>query len=69
VSSAPHDRNSQDITLPPFDPSTRTDASLLGWGETCNGMSTGGRWSVEEAEQHINYLELKAAILALKAFL
>ena len=35
----------------------------------CNGTSTGGRWSVEEAEQHINCLERKAAILALKAFL
>ena len=69
VSSTPHDRNSQDITTPPFDLSIRTDASLLGWGATCNGTSTGGRWSVEEAEQHINCLELKAAILALKAFL
>ena len=69
VSSAPHDRNSQDITPPPFDLSIRTDASLLGWGATCNGMTTGGRWSMEEAEQHINCLELKAAILALKAFL
>ena len=45
------------------------DASLLGWGATCNGTSTGGRCSMKEAEQHINCLELKAAILALKAFL
>ena len=69
VSSAPHDHNSQDITPPPYDLSIRTDASLLGWGATCNGRSTGGRWSMEEAAQHINCLELKAAILALKAFL
>ena len=69
VSSTPHDRNSQDITPPPFDLTIRTDESLLGWGATCNGTSTGGRWSMEEAEQHINCLELKAAILALKAFL
>ena len=69
VSSAPHDRNSQDISPPPFDLTIRTDASLRGWGATCNGTSTGGRWSVEEAGQHINCLELKAAILALKAFL
>lgn len=40
-----------------------------GWGATCKGRTTGGRWSVEEAEQHINCLELKAAILALKSFL
>ena len=69
VSSIPHDRNGQDTTPPPFDLTIRTDASLLGWGATCNGMSTGGRWNMEEAEQHINCLELKAAILALKAFL
>ena len=69
VSSTLHEHNSQDITPPPFDLTIRTDASLLGWGATCNGMSTGGRWSVEMAEQHINCLELKAAILALKAFL
>ena len=68
VSPTLHEHNSQD-TPPPFDLTIRTDASLLGWGATCNGMSTGGRWSVEEAEQHINCLELKAAILALKAFL
>ena len=69
VSPTLHEHNSQDITPPPFDLTIRTDASLLGWGATCNGTSTGGRWSVEEAEQHINCLELKAAILALKAFL
>ena len=69
VPSTPHDRNSQDITPPPFDLTIRTDASLLGWGTTCGGTSTGRPWSVEEAEQHINCLELMAAIQALKAFL
>ena len=69
VSPTLHEHNSQDITPPPFDLTIRTDASLLGWGATCNGTSTGGRWSVEEAEQHINCLELKAVILDLKAFL
>ena len=42
---------------------------LTGLGCNRNGTSTGERWSVEEAEQHINCVELKAAILALKAFL
>ena len=42
VSSAPHDHNCQDITPPPFDLSIRADASLLGWGVTCNAMSTRG---------------------------
>ena len=45
VSLTLHEHNSQDLTI-------RTDTSLLGWGATCNGTSTGGRWSVEEAEQH-----------------
>ena len=69
VSSAPHERNIQDITPPPSDlPSGPLHPC---WGATCNDMSTGGRWSMEEAEQHINFLELelKAAILVLQAFL
>ena len=45
-----------------------SDASSLGWGATCEGTKTGGRWSVEEAEAHINCLELIAGFLALKAF-
>ena len=52
VSSTLHEHNSQDITPPPFDLTIRTDASLLGWGATWNGTSTGGRCSVEEAETH-----------------
>ena len=40
VSSTPHDRNSLDITPSPFDLTIRTDASLLGWGATCDGTST-----------------------------
>lgn len=67
--SSPHSRNRQDITLPSFDLTIRTDASLLGWGATCNGRTTRGCWSVGKAEQHINGLELKAATLALKSFL
>ena len=52
VSFTLHEHNSQDITPPPFDLTIRTDASLLGWGATCNGTSTGGRWSVEETTTH-----------------
>ena len=69
VSMSPHSRNSQDITLPPLDLTIRTDQSLLAWGATYNGRTTGGCWGVGEAEQHINCLELKAATLALKSFL
>ena len=60
--------NSQDIISPPFDLTIRTDASLQGWSATWQGRATGDRWSVEEADQHINCLELKAAILAFKSF-
>ena len=46
-----------------------SDASNKGWGAVLNGQSqTGGLWSPEEATHHINYLELLAAFLAIKAF-
>lgn len=46
----------------------QTDASLSGWGAICQDSQTGGRWSDEEKENHINFLELKAIQFALKAF-
>ena len=42
---------------------------MQGWGATCQGKSTNGKWSSQESIQHINLLELKAAFLALKTFL
>ena len=46
-----------------------SDASNKGWGAVLNGQSqTGGLWSPEEATHNINYLELLAAFLAIKAF-
>ena len=36
---------------------------------TYQGISAGGHWSAEEAKEHINVLELRAATLALKTFL
>ena len=45
-----------------------SDASQKGWGTRCMETSTGGLWSVTEAQHHINYLELLAAFLALKTF-
>jgi hypothetical protein len=50
------------------DVSITTDASRTGWGATCGTLSTGGAWSAEETAFHINYLELKAAFLALQSF-
>lgn len=45
-----------------------SDASLLGWGASCENHKIGGRWKVEELDFHINYLELLAISLALKSF-
>ena len=45
-----------------------TDASLMGWGVCCQGRRAGGPWSLEEAQHHINYLELLAIFLATQTF-
>ena len=45
-----------------------TDASNAGWGAHSNLESTGGSWSRQEKGLHINLLELKAVILALRHF-
>ena len=44
-----------------------TDASKVGWGAVCGNTSTGGLWSLEEQGNHINYVELKAALLGLQS--
>ena len=46
-----------------------TDASCMGWGAFCQGESTGGCWSNEERQLHINVLELLAVWYGLRAFL
>ena len=45
-----------------------TDASKEGWGAHLNEFTARGSWSVPESKLHINYLELKAVLLALKEF-
>ena len=40
----------------------KTDASLQGWGAYCQNISTGGLWSFEEQQHHINYLEMYAML-------
>ena len=59
----------------PFAFSLTTDASELGWGavfETLGEegvqLSTGGQWNLEEKREHINVLELKAALLGIRTF-
>ena len=46
-----------------------TDTSKTGWGAFCQGILTGGCWNAQEAELHINSLEMLAAFYAIKAFI
>ena len=46
-----------------------TDASTKGWGAVCEGRDVNGLWSVTEAASHINVLELRTVVLALRHFL
>ena len=57
-------------TLAPFSSThlMESDASLVGWGAYSHSSSfTQGRWSSTESRLHINYLELKAVFLGIKA--
>ena len=45
-----------------------TDASNEGWGAHLGGSTARGVWSEPESRLHINFLELKAVLLALKSF-
>ena len=42
------------------------DASQKGWGAHLNDLVLSGLWSNKESQLHINVLELKAVLLALK---
>lgn len=46
-----------------------TDASLSGWGAYLEGRSVSGLWSPLELEDHINVLEMRAVLLALRHFI
>ena len=45
----------------------RTDVTSHGWGPFSEGVSTGDRWSPQEAQLHINALELLAVSFGLMA--
>ena len=45
-----------------------TDASQKAWGAHLNEMVLSGLWSSKETQLHVNVLELKAVLLALKGF-
>ena len=44
------------------------DASLEGWGDINQVTEIRGRWNFMENKYHINFLELQAVFLCLKAF-
>lgn len=56
------------IKLMNFEREIFSDASKTGWGAYCNGRKAHGHWSLKQSRLHINQLELKAALLALKCF-
>ncbi|CAB4040573.1 Enzymatic poly, partial [Paramuricea clavata] len=56
------------VYRPEPDITIRTDASKQGWGCAVNDLATGGLWTVEEQEDHINYLEMLAVLFGLKAY-
>lgn len=45
-----------------------TDASRKGWGACFGNLTASGRWTIQESNYHINYLELLSVFYALKAF-
>ena len=62
------DRSQKHILISEFDFELYTDASELGWGAHVADVTAGGRWTLEEQNLHINALEIKAILLALKSF-
>ncbi len=56
------------IRQEPFKLEIFSDSSLYAWGGTCKTEVVRGFWEQDEARNHINYLELKAAFLSLKSF-
>ena len=65
----PAQANGKVIIPPKVDSVIFSDASKIEWGAHLLEISIGGRWKELEALNHINYLELEAAFLALRAFL
>ena len=53
---------------PKYVTSIYMDASVQGWGAHCAHMIAQGLWSIQQSKLHINVLELKTVLLALKTF-
>ena len=65
----PAQANGRLIIPPKVDSVIFSDASKIGWRAHLLEISKGGRWKELETLDHINYLKLEAAYLALRAFL
>ncbi len=59
-SYSPITRDNPDITF-------SSDASKIGWGASSDYFDTGGLYTEEEREEHINILESKAVLFSLKS--
>ena len=60
--------NGKRMIVPSADLVITMDTSKKGWGAECQGETTQGLWSMEEAHKHMNCLELLAAKFAIVAF-
>ena len=60
--------NGRPLQVPQWDLIIETDASRMGWGACCRSVRTGGPWTPQEKQEHINLLELLAVFLAVKSF-
>ena len=47
----------------------QTNASMKGYAEFRQGVSTGGKWTIEEARNNINISELMAVRLVILTYL
>ena len=56
------------INTPPPSVTIYSDACPTGWGAAYGNLSTGENCSIEESQKHINYLEMLAALLALRLY-
>ena len=60
---------SKSLQYPPISKVIYTDVSNIGRGASCEGMSTGGPWHLNEKQLHANAFELKVIPLGLKPFI
>ena len=61
--------NGREMRIPQPDMIIDTDACLTGWGAATNGHKLKGHWIVEQRQEQINILELRAILLTVKAML